>query len=86
MPNQDGKGPKRGKGRGQGSCPPPKKVKEILVAKEQYTEAAVRCKLDKQGCKISGSAIHVPRGRIGIKGLGMVDFLVKQCKMVAKYE
>lgn len=56
------------------------------MAKEQYTEAAVRHKLEKQGCKISGNTISVPRGRIGINGLGMVDFLVKQCKMVAKYE
>lgn len=56
------------------------------MAKDKYNEAQVRSKLEKQGCKISGSTISVPRGRLGINALGMVDYLVKTCKMVAKYD
>lgn len=56
------------------------------MAKDKYTEAQVRSKLEKQGCKISGSTISVPRGRLGLSALGMVDYLVKTCRMVAKYE
>lgn len=56
------------------------------MAKDKYTEAQVRSKLEKKGCRISGNTIMVHRGRLGINALGMVDYLVKQCKMVVKYE
>lgn len=55
------------------------------MAKDKYNEAQVRSKLEKQGCKVSGNTITVHRGRLGINALGMLDYLVKECRMVVKY-
>jgi len=56
------------------------------VSKDAYTEGQARAYLEKQGCKFdAGKTFTVPRGRIGIKGLGMVDYLLKVHGMVAKY-
>ena len=55
------------------------------MSKDKYNEAQVRSKLEKQGCKISGSTITAPSGRLGINALGMLDYLVSTCKMVVKY-
>lgn len=56
------------------------------MSKDVYTEGQARAYLEKQGCKFeAGKTFTVPRGRIGIKGLGMVDYLMKAHGMVAKY-
>lgn len=53
---------------------------------KEYTEAGCVAKLTKLGCKFSGmKTFTVPRAKIGINSLGMVDYLVNECKMVAQY-
>ena len=56
------------------------------MAKDNYTEAGCRSYLEKHGVKFTGTTMSVPRGRIGIKGLGMVDYLSKVHRMAVKYE
>jgi hypothetical protein len=53
---------------------------------KEYTESYCVTRLTKMGCKFSGmKSFTVPKGRIGINALGMVDYLANECKMVPQY-
>lgn len=53
---------------------------------KEYTEAYCRARLEKLGCKFSGlNTFTVPKAKVGINSLGMVDYLVSNCKMTAQF-
>jgi hypothetical protein len=54
--------------------------------RKDYSESYCKNKLEKMGCKFGGlNTFTVPKGKVGINGLGMVDFLVNHCKLSVKY-
>ena len=53
---------------------------------KEYTESDCISKLERLGCKFSGMRVlTVPRSRLGLKALGMVDYLANTCRLVIKY-
>jgi len=56
------------------------------MSKEPHTEGLAVAKLTKMGCRFdAGKVFTVPKGKLGINSLGLVDYLVKVHGMVAKY-
>jgi len=54
--------------------------------RKEYTEAYCRSRLERMGCRFSGlNSFTVPKGRLGIKALGMVDYLATYCKMHPRF-
>ena len=57
------------------------------MSKDKYTEVTAKRVLEKSGVKVGDSKrLVIQKGKLGLRGLGAADFLVKHCGMVISYE
>lgn len=57
------------------------------MSKDKYTETYAVSRLEKMGCKFSDmKTFSVPKGRLGINALSLVDYLVKYCGKTVKWD
>ena len=57
------------------------------MSRDKFSEVSCRAKLEKKGIRFTDTkSFVVPKGRLGLGGLAMVDYLSNYCGMHPRFD